>query len=129
MSSSPGMIFMLAVLIVGFGVLAGGYVWVYAGLPWLGVIAGIAGAGFLAFALSAFAKRASAERRVRFLGESSDLDENDFVDVVAMDDDGPRAQIEKDVQRRPERVAGSIQSILARGRRDGRLNADELDAD
>jgi ABC-type phosphate transport system auxiliary subunit len=89
--------------------LIGGQVWAVTGLPWVG-----GGAGTIALVvLIAFGRRLAARYRgVRFLGESrTGVDEEELVRVNNGERE-PRTRIQRQGQRAPERVAGSIRALL-----------------
>ncbi|MFH1568037.1 MAG: hypothetical protein ABIL09_08570 [Gemmatimonadota bacterium] len=115
MRLSAGVVFMLGAFVLGLAALAGGQAWVLSGslaaAAAVGAVAGLALAG----ALRWFLRRARASVQVRFLGErTSAVNEGEFHEV---DDSGPevRAALARDVRQRPERVAGSVRSMLGRG--------------
>ena len=107
---------MVAVLLIGLASLAGGQVWVLSGSLALAALAGGILLAALTVAFRLFLRRAGADLRVRFLGEAAaGLDEADFVEVA----DGAEAakmEIERGVRQRPERVAGSIRTLLMKGK-------------
>jgi hypothetical protein len=58
-------------------------------------------------------------RSVRLLGELKAFDSAEFVNAVSLDDD-ERSPIERKAQDSPRQVAGSIQSMLSRGKTRGK---------
>ena len=111
---SAGLVFMIGVLTLGLGALAGGQIWANTGsLPW-GWVGGIASACLVALAWRAFFNRAASARSVRFLGEMAHgpLDESEFVET--REGDETKAKLERDVELRPDKVADSIRAMLVR---------------
>ena len=111
---SAGVVFMLGALILGLAALAGGQAWVLSGSLAAAAAVGAGAVLALAGVLRWFLRRARANIQVRFLGERmSGVNEGEFHEV---DDSGAevRAALARDVRRRPERVAGSVRSMLGR---------------
>lgn len=115
---SAGSRFVVAVIILGSGVLAGGQVWLHTDSNILGWMTGVVAIGVAGLGWRAFARRATAAMEVRFLGESqAGLDESEFsefeeeTDVMAV----RRSKIEQDLESSPQKVADSIRSMLVKG--------------
>lgn len=117
MKPSAGSVFVVAVIILGLGVLAGGQIWVYTGSEVWGWTTGLMAAGVAGLGWRALARRATAVRGIRFLGESQEgLDESDFSEVEETDGiQRKRAKIERDLEISPQRVADSVRSMLVKG--------------
>lgn len=117
MKPSAGSVFVVAVIILGLGVLAGGQIWVNTGSEIWGWTTGLMAAGVAGLGWRALARRATAVRGIRFLGESQEgLDESDFSEVEETDDiQRKRAKIERDLEISPRRVADSVRSMLVKG--------------
>lgn len=116
MKAGLGFLFLLASLVLLAAALAGGQVWVYAQSPGLGVATALVTAALLGAASRPLLRRMSSGAG-RVLGEyHGAVNESDFVDAVdVVSDTSPRGKILHRVDERPERVAGSIRSMLARG--------------
>lgn len=79
-------VFVVAVIILGIGVLTGGQVWVHTGSEIWGWMTGLIASGTAVVGWRAFAKRAVAATGVRFLGESQEgLDESEFSEIEEAD--------------------------------------------
>lgn len=115
MKLTAGLIFMIALLLLGAAALVGGQLWALTGSAPLGWGAGAVALAGLGIATRAFLRMVAARRSVRFLGETKAFDRSDFVEVVRLDgEDTTRSRIEEKMQEGPERVAGSIRSLLSR---------------
>jgi len=115
MKLSAGVLFMVAVLLGGAASLAGGQVWVLTGSLAVAGGAGVLALVGLALAFRLFLRRARAQLRVRFLGEAAEgPNEAEFVEVSEAAA-AARGEIERGVRHRPERVAGSIRTLLGKG--------------
>lgn len=113
MRTSPGLSFTLGALVLLCAGLAGGQVWALTGSTALGIAAGVGVGAGLGAAVRPLLRRVDLGRRV--LGEHrGTLDESQFVDVVGTlgADSSPRGAIARGVAERPDRVAGSIRSLL-----------------
>lgn len=107
---------MVAAFLIGVAALAGGQVWVLSGSLALAGLAGVAVLAGLTVAFRLFLRRAGANLGVRFLGEAAGgLDEGDFVEVADAAE-AAKLEIERGVRHRPERVAGSVRTLLVKGR-------------
>ena len=114
MKLSAGLVFMVSALLLGVAALVGGQLWALTGSTPLAWCAGAVSLALLTIAAEALRRTCATRRSVRFLGELKAFDRDDFVDAVRLDaDDGPRSRIEDKVQEKPERVAGSIRSLLS----------------
>jgi len=115
MKLSAGVLFMLVALLIGVAALAGGEVWVLSGSVALAWIVGACVLAVLATGFRLFLRRANANLSVRFLGEASaGVDEADFTAVSEAAAEA-RHEIERGVRRRPDKVAGSIRTMLGKG--------------
>ena len=118
MKNAPGLLFPILLLVLLAAILAGGQVWALSGSTPLGIAAAVATCGLLGVGVRPLVRRLTPGGR-RFFGEyRGSLEEGDFVDVAqVVSDGGPRGKIRQGVQHRPDRVAGSVRSILAGGSR------------
>jgi hypothetical protein len=113
MKAGAGLLFLVGTLVILAGALAGGQVWAMSGSTVLGGGAGAATAVLLGLASRPLLRRLTGVGG-RVLGEYRGVvDEDDFVETVeVVSDNSPRGVIERGVNQSPDRVAGSIRSLL-----------------
>ena len=118
--AAPGLLFLIAVGVLLAAALGGGQVWAVTGSVPLGVTAAIVITTLLSLGVRPLLRRLAVGRQV--FGEQRGLvDEDEFVDVVdIVADPTPRGRIARGVEARPDRVAGSVRSLLGRSGSDRR---------
>jgi hypothetical protein len=116
MKTSPGLLFLSSLLVLMVATLVGGQVWALTGLVPLGLGTGLIAAGLLGAGVRLLLRRLTPGRR-RFFGEyQGAVEEGDFSDVAqVVSEAGPRGKIRHGVEERPDRVAGSVRSLLVDG--------------
>lgn len=111
--------FMLGIVLVGLAGLAGGQVWVLTDSFLLACLAG----GGIFLCLWAICRRvgrwAGLGKGTALFGEfRGRVFERDFTERIDSEE-VPRQRVQKKVQTRPERVAGSVRALLAKSRQEG----------
>lgn len=118
MKTPPGLLFLVALLVLLAAALVGGQVWAITGSTPLGAAAGLAVGAVLGVLARPVLRRLTPGRR-QFLGEyRGTVDDGEFAAVADVLVDGTtRGKIKHGVDERPERVAESVRSLLSHGPR------------
>jgi|TARA_B100001964_G_scaffold218291_1_gene259159 hypothetical protein len=113
MKTPPGLLFLGALLVLLTAALAGGQVWALTGSTPLGITVTVCTGALLGLGSRPLVRRLTPGRR-QFFGEyHGALEEGDFVDVAeVVSDTGSRGKVRHGAEHRPDRVAGSVRSLL-----------------
>lgn len=111
--------FLLGIVLAGMAGLAGGQVWVLTDSVPLSCLVGLATFSCLWLVYRMVGRWAGLGKDRPLFGEvRTGVFEQDFTERVG-GRDGPRHRVQGKAQTRPERVAGSVRAMLAKGRREG----------
>lgn len=115
MKTSLGLLALSSLFVLSAATLVGGQVWALTGLVPAGIATAVVTGGLLGAGVRPLLKRLAPGRQ--FFGEyQGELKEGDFGDVVqVVSEAGPRGKIRYGAQERPDRVAGSVRSLLSDG--------------
>lgn len=109
MKRLSGLNVMVGILVLGIGLLGGGYVWALTGSTWLGWMTGGGVVATLFWGARDLGRR---RKHFRLIGEVQEgVSEEDF-SLLAEEPELAKERVQEKVRQRPGRVADSIRSML-----------------
>jgi membrane protein implicated in regulation of membrane protease activity len=121
MKIPAGLLFLIVLFVLLAAALVGGQIWAMTGSIAWSCVAAVVSAGLLGLCVRFLIHRLATGGR-RFFGEyQGPIEEGEFTDVAqVVSDSRARGKVRHGAQHRPERVAGSVRSLLTHsGRQKG----------